>query len=408
MKNKIISLIFRFGGISGKFLLVFLMTKYISLEFQGEYTIISSTIAILIMFLGFDFYVFSNKIIVKNPDKALFSFKNSLVFFTIGYLFLIPILFLLFQYSKTNINLLIIIYFLILAEHFSQELFRLHIALNNISFSNLLFFIRTGTWSWLLVFYIYFNPNSTPTINDILGFWMIFSFVSVVFGIMYVPNIKSFFAISIDKLWIKKGIKIGATMFISTFFLKIIEYSDRYFITIFLNKTELGVYAFFFQIANVVNVVIFTLYISYAYPKILKAVYETNLVSLNKEKKKITLSSIIIIILFCIGTLIFLPFVLEYIGKEQLNSRVAIVYLLLCSALFFNLSYASHFVLIAKERELDILKATLIACVINVILNLTLIPFIGIYGSATALIVSNLVMLVTKRYYENLIDLPND
>lgn len=400
MKSKLLSIFFRFGGISGKFLLVFLLTKNISLEFQGEYTLVNTNIALLIIFLGLDFYIFSNRLIVKNPDKLIFILKNSLAFYVSMYLLFIPVLVMMVYFGLVPMEIAVLFFFLVIAEHFSQELFRINIAIENVVIANIIFFLRTGAWSWPISIFLFLNEGSSITLSNILIVWFSFSLASVAFGVFYIPNIRRFGQEKIDKKWIVKGLKVGLMMFVSTIFLKTIEYSDRYFINYFLGKKELGIYAFYHQFSNIINVVIFTLYISYAYPKILKSVYDKNLLELKKEKRSLLKNTLIIVALFFIFTFTLLPFILEIINKSELTSNIKLIYILIFAALFFNLSFASHFVLVAEEKEKLIIKASIIACLCNVTLNIILIPKIGIYGSAVALLISSFALFALKIRYD--------
>ena len=400
MKSKLLALFFRFGGISGKFLVVFLLTKNISLEFQGEYTLINTNIALLIIFLGLDFYVYSNRVIVKQVDKLVFIFKNSLVFYGIMYLFFVPVLIYMTHSGLVPKNLAVLFFFLTITEHLSQELFRIYIAIEKVTLANILFFLRIGTWSWAISIYLIFIENSNVTLFNILIVWLGFSFISVIIGLFFIPNIKSFNKEKIDKKIIYEGAKVALLMFVSTIFLKVTEYSDRYFINYFLGKKELGIYAFYYQISNIINVIIFTLYISYAYPRILKIVYNSDLIGLNKEKKKLTNSTFIIILIALFLSLIILPYILDLVGKSELTNKINVVYILIFASLFFNMSFSSHFVLIAEEKEKLILKASVAACFFNLLLNLILVPIMGIYGSAVALLISSFVLFIIKVRYE--------
>jgi O-antigen/teichoic acid export membrane protein len=405
VKSKILSILFRFGGISGKFLLVFLLTKNISLEFQGEYTLINTNVALLIILLGLDFYIYSNRIIVKKPGKLIFILKNSLAFYIGMYIMFIPILIIMVYFELVTSEIAFLFFFLVITEHLSQELFRIYIAIENVIVANVLFFLRTGAWSWPLSVYLLLFKNSSLSLINILSGWLIFSFISVVIGILYLPNIKQFRKEKIDKQWIFKGVKVGLMMFVSTIFLKIVEYSDRYFINYFLGKKELGIYAFYYQFSNIINVIVFTLYISYAYPKILKSVYDKNLLELKKEKKILLKNTLIIVLLFFIFTFTILPLILEVVNKTELTSKMEVIYILILAALFFNLSFSSHFVLVAEEKEKLIIKASVIACLSNVTLNIILIPKIGIYGSAIALLISSIILFAIKTNYDkNLIN----
>lgn len=400
MKSKLISVFFRFGGISGKFLIIFLLTKNISLEFQGEYTMINTNIALLIIFLGLDFYIYSNRVIVKQVGKLIFILKNSIVFYGIMYLFFIPVLIYMICSDLVPKNLAVLFFFLTITEHLSQELFRIYIAIEKVTLANILFFLRTGTWSWGISLYLLLKENSNVTLFNILMFWLVFSFISVIIGFCFVPNIKNFNKEKIDKKFVREGFKVALLMFVSTIFLKITEYSDRYFINYFLGKKELGIYAFYFQVSNIINVVIFTLYISYAYPKILKIVYGKNLIELKKEKKKLTNNTLIIILISLFLSFTILPYVLDFVGKSELTVRISIVYILIFASLFFNLSFSSHFVLVAEEKEKLIIKASVAACFFNLFFNVILLPILGIYGSAIALLISSFILFIIKVIYE--------
>lgn len=398
--QKLISIGLRGGGILGKFLLTFLITKEISLEFQGEFSLMNANIALMVIFTGFDFYIYSNRLIVKDNSTLIFIFKNSLVFYFCSYLVLIPVTFLLYWYGLVPIELIFIFYVLSILEHLGQELFRIYIAIERVVFANILFFLRSGLWSLIIVFYLFFIETSTINLYYLLLIWSLSTLIAVIIGVAYLPGIKEFSKTSLDKTWIIKGIKVGAAVFFATILLKAIEYSDRYLIDFFLGKKELGIYSFFFQLANIINVVVFTLYISFIYPKILKNVYAKNQTALRRNKNEIYKSTLIIAVAMLILYLLALPYLLEIMGRQELDANKNVLFVLILSTLFFNFSFGSHFVLIAEEREKLIIKTTFIAFIINLALNIGLIPLIGIYGSAVAIAGSSFALWIAKLWEE--------
>lgn len=400
MKSKFWSIILRGGGVSGKFLLVFLFTKKISLEFQGEYTLVSSSVALLIILLGLDFYVYTNRIIVKQPNKLVFVFKNSLVFYLVSYLFLLPILYLMTGIELIDKNMVLILFFLTISDHLSQELFRIFIAIEKVVLANILFFLRTGAWSWPVAIYIFFKSNTKFDLLDVLLVWLIFSIISVIFGVLSIPDIKNFNKEKINKKWLFKGLKAGLFLFSGTVFLKIMEYSDRYFISYFLGNKDLGIYSFYFQFSNLLSIILFTLFISYAYPKILKNVYYKDVIELEKTKKKLVSNIVFTSVLFFFFAVFALPYLLQVVGKDDLTSNLGVMYVLILSTFVFNLSFFSHFVLIADEKDKLIVKSSLVACLINLTLSFTLLPVVGIYGAAISLLLSSVFMFLLKKYYE--------
>lgn len=360
----------------------------------------STNVALLIMFLGWDFYIYTNRQIVKDNKSLVFVFKNSLVFYVCSYAFLIPICLVLLYFNFVQKELLIIFFCLVVLEHLSQELFRIYIALEMVVFANILFFLRSGFWSWILVIFFYLGSGKMDSMFDLLLVWCISSLIAVILGIVYMPNIKTFLDVPLKTEWIIKGIKVGSFMFIATILLKFIEYSDRYLIDFFLGKKALGIYSFYFQIANITNVIIFTLYISFLYPKIMNSVYQKDILALTKCKNEIYKSTLMVISLVLLSIVLLLPYGLEHMGRPELNQNKEVLYLLVLSTLFFNFSFGSHFVLIAEEREKLIIKTTLIAFLVNIVLNLVLIPYLGILGASISLVLSSLTLWATKIFEE--------
>ncbi len=397
---KFLNLGLRGVGILSRFLLTFLITKKISLDFQGEYTLLVSTVTILIMFFGFDFYVYSGRLIIKNNKKSVFYLKNMLVFFCFSYILLFFVLCIGYQISSFFKPSFLVVFFLIIFEHLGQEFFRLYLALKKPLLANILLFVRTGLWAFLIVLCLLFVDEFSLTITSIIKLWLLCAFVTSVLGFAFFPEIKTFFKAKIDFFWIKKGIKVGLTMFSATICLKIIEYSDRYLIAFFLDNTEVGIYAFYYQIASIVNVVIFTMYISFLYPDIVKGIYNEAYSEVRKTQKEIKQKTLLIAFMFGVLFLFFSSDLLAYVNRIELEEKRGLYYILLCSTIFLNFSFTSHYVLIAKEKENLVFTSTVIACISNILLNVSLIPFIGVYGAAIALLISNIIIFILKRRFE--------
>lgn len=398
--TKIIILGIRLLGIGSRFLLAFLLAKEISLEFQGEYSLLATSVTILVIILGLDFYVYSNRQIIKGTNNIIYCLKNSLAFYFLSYSVFFPIIWGVFTIFSVDIISLPLLLCLIMFEHLGQELFRSYIALEKQLLANILLFVRTGLWCFILVVgFLFFKPFKV-NLNDIILIWLLSAIVCAIIGFSFFPEIKLIFKTKLNKDWINRGYKVGMTMFFSTICLKVIEYSDRYIIALFMSKKELGIYSLYFQLSNIINVVIFTMYISFVYPQIIKGVYEEDLSKVKNGQKTIINKTILIASVFAIGSMLFLPFFLEFINKEEMYNKAPILYIMIVSSLFFNISYSSHFVIVGAEREKIIFKTTFCACIVNLLFNFLLIPIIGIYGASVSMLISNSVLFFSKKYFE--------
>lgn len=402
--HNFLALFLRGVSLLGRFALTFFIVKELSLELQGEYTLLVTTITLLVMLVGFDFYIYSSRRVTKKKERLIFILKNQLYTHAVIFMFVSFLIVVYFYFFENLISIYFVFLMIVLLffEHLGQELFRMYLILEKTLFANLLLFIRTGIWALVLSMYLFLSEVVELNLETILISWLFSAIFSVIVGLVYFPDINLFFDVKVDKQWIKKGIKVGVVMFISTIGIKIVEYSDRYLIVYFLEKTSLGIYSMFFQLYNLINVVVFTLIISFVYPKIFHAVNDNNKQKILKLKNEIIIKSSGIIILYGVFSWFSLPIILKVINKNELYAHQPIFFILLLGGLFLNISYSYHYVLIAKEKELSIVKSTLFVAVLNIIFNIILIPMFGITGAAISFLTSSILLLLTKMYYYRL------
>lgn len=383
-------------SIAARFLLSFLFVKYISLEFQGEYALLLTTVTIMMLAVGFDFYVYSNRYMIKNKTETGFTLINQFVFHLFSYVALVVLFLVLNYFDVFSQFFTITILILLVFEHLGMEFFRIFIALEKVLTANILLFIRTGTWPLILIYQLLFSEVHV-TLNSVIFYWVLASLVTVLLGFILIY--KEVFAVKfeIDKKWMKRGFKVGALFFTATAAHKIIEFSDRYIIDIILGSKSLGIYTFFFQLANVANVAIFTIIISFLYPKIIYYVNERDKKNAYATIKKLQTNSILFILAYSVIIFISLPYLLKLIDKPELNNHQVILFLFLAGNLFLNLSFASHYSLMALEKDKLLMKIGIMVAVLNLAANILAVFYFGIEGAVIVFLISSLLLFIFKQ-----------
>lgn len=369
--------------------------KYISLEFQGEYSLLLTSITVLMLFTGFDFYVYSNRYLIKNREEKHKVLINQFIFHFCTYLLLFLLFIILTLFNVPFQYLTIAVFFLLIFEHLGMEFFRIFIALEKPLIANIVLFIRTGTWPLLLIYKV-LVVNESITIQTIIYYWTAASILSVILSFAFIFKDIYGVKISINKIWIKQGLKVASIFFIATVAQKIIEYSDRYIIDSFLGIKSVGIYSFYFQLANVANVVIFTIFISFMYPQIIYFIDK----KLKKEAyqviRKLQLYSIGFIVIYTISIAFLLPYLLDFIGKNELYNHQIILYLFLIGNLFLNLSYTSHYVLLSLEKDKVLMWIVIGIAIVNLIGNLIVVNLFGLKGVVSVFVISSILLFVIK------------
>lgn len=399
MITKLSVLALRGISIAARFALSFLFVKYISLEFQGEYSLLITTITLAMMVVGFDFYVYGNRFLIQHKEKENFAIFNQFFFHFATYVLLLAVFTIVRSFSDFDGLLTFTVFFLLILEHLGMEFFRLFIALERPLVANIVLFVRTGTWP-VYIIYLMLIKKSIISLDTVINSWIIAAIAAVFLSVIFLWNSLKKIEFKLDKKWIMSGIGIASFFFVSTMAQKGIEFSDRYIINAFLGAKELGIYSFFFQLGNVSNVAIYTMFISFMYPTIITSITQRDENSTKKVIKKLKRSIIGFIGIYAAIIFIFLPFILDIMGKPELNEYKLLLAFFLIGNLFFNLSFTSHYALMAIHKDKVLMVITLIVAVLNLVLNILAVITMGIMGAVIVFYLSAFLLFLIKSNYE--------
>lgn len=388
---KLLNVFLRISGIGSKFLVFTLLSKEFSNSDFGNYSLLTSLITIMIFVLGIDFYNFSIRDILKtnNKDEIRNKISSKFVFFLIIYLLFSVFGFLVFKELSYTKYYVIFVVFLCITEHLSQEVYRLLIGFNKILLANILLFIRTMGWS-LVVFYFAYN-NISFTIKNILQLWLFANTITILYVFLTIlkNEANNLFRIKIDFRWIKNGLNVCYVFFVSTVFLKLTEYSNRFIVNYFLGEEIAGVFTFYSSIAILITVYINTVVISFELPALIKSSETSHINKLFSKFKKSLLIQIVVISILLI--LIIKP-ILYWQNKEEFKEFLPLLFFMIIGVSLINYSLFYHFKLYIKHLDKNLLKIMVISGSVSVFLGITLTHFFGVYGAGAAFALSGLLL----------------
>ena len=395
---KLLNVFLRIGGIGTKFLIITLMSKYFDVDVFGNYGLITSTITLLIFILGLDFYNFSVRDILKTNDKQEIVNKVILTFIlyiVVYLLFIILGYFILGNLSYMKPYLFLVL-FLAITEHLSQEIYRLLIGFKKVLLANIILFFRTVSWSSIITF-CYYN-NSLITIENIFCLWLIANILTIVYVLVFSisKNYDGILKLNLNFLWLKKGLKISSVFFIATISLKSMEYANRFIVDYFMGEKLAGIFLFYSNISILITVYVNTIVISFELPELIKSIRLPNIELLQKRFKKSLIIHVFISSLFIL--LIIKP-LLIWQNKAEFENYLPLIYFLIVGAGLMNYSLLYHFKLYIYNKDKALLKSMVISAVLSLLLTISLTYFYGIYGTATAFVISSFILFY-MRYNE--------
>jgi O-antigen/teichoic acid export membrane protein len=399
ISSRLLNLSFRVLSMVAKFLLIIYIGKYLSSTELGEYGLFVTTVSISMYFLGMDFYIFNSREIIKvEHHNRLSLIKDQFVFHIIVYAFVLPLLFSVFLFDIIDYKYIVFFYLIVVTEHISQELFRLYVTLSQQVLANVLLLFRTGIWVYILIILWTYGIKNTENLYSVYVAWFFGAFFSIVIGVYYLFKIydKDTLVSKIDWIWIKHGFKISLPFLVGTIAYKVIEFSDRYMIDYYMTKSDVGIYTFFGSIANTMQTIVYTLVIMMYYPKMIELYKDSKMEEFNSTTKKFFLEVLIYSMITIIGIVIFIHPVLEYLGKVEFTQNLSVLWVLLAGVLVLNLSFVPHYILFVKHKDIAIRNITILGAVMNIILNMCLIPLFGLIGAGIATLGSYIVIYFYK------------
>jgi len=202
----------------------------------------------------------------------------------------------------------------------------------------------------------------------------------------------------VDFGFVKSAVKGSFIFLVASICYKVIEYSNRYFLMYFHSSFEVGIYSFFQNMVNLMDVFIYTAVVMIVLPKVIESRSRQELKAY-RARLSVMYGGIFYGTFLVTIALLFLidPF-LRFIGKGELIDNIAIFKLLLLSAMILCLSLIGHYTLYVLNRDRAILLASFSGAALNVVLNLALIPDHGLLGAAISTLTSVSVMGGIKLY----------
>lgn len=401
--SKVKSLILRFLSIASKFLFIFYISKEFKPDIVGQYSIFVTTVLMCVFVVGADFYTYSSRKIINtksNTEKEV-ELAHQFIFYLISYsvfLVLFQLFFNEFNIIKKEMYFLFLL--IVFVEHLSQEIYRIFNTINKPEIANIILFIRSGVWVFVVImlnefFIIKLN------LSLIYVIWLTFSGLSVVIGFMILSKSYNLFkvsrnAISFSK--IKYGLQTSFVFFLGTILYKVVEFANRYIIEDKLGEAQTGIYSFYSNISNVLVVFVDVVIFSYSYPKIIEAYSSKEFIFksyIKKLLKHVFILSLLTSTGLLIGTFVLINYYSVFFSYKDGLSTLPI---LLIGNFFLNMSLLYHYAIYAQEKDNILLKSMVITCIINIITNYYFVPIFGIKGGAWSQAVSFLFLFLFKLY----------
>lgn len=339
--------------LASKFFLMIYLAKVVSPEQLGVYGLFTVTISYTLYLLGLDFYTYAQREMLSLPQTQWGGIiRNQFMFYAVVYLFVLPLLLLVFVAGLLPWQMIGWFYLLLTLEHMSQELCRLLVACGKVTFANVTIFFRGGAWAFAVVALFLANP----TMHGLTAIWagwsvgVAISIVIAVYGVHSIICTMPEKAVT-DWRWVRRGLKVAAQFLIGTLALRGLFTFDRYFLDLYSGKSAVGVYSFYMSFANATMAFADAGIISRLYPRIVAAYRLGRYEEYRQHLNKLAVGIVVLYVTFSVALFVTLKPVLRYIGREVYINQITTLWVLLAAMGVYSLGLVPHYALYARGSD---------------------------------------------------------
>ena len=404
------SIIFAIGNLGTKFIVFFLVpiyTYYLSTAEYGQVDLLTTTLSLMLPLINLSIFdaVFRFVMDLKYDKHQIL--LNALIITVIGFLLLVTI-YPILSFLLPIENNIIIFYLIILFQSINASLSQYIRAIGEVKL-----FALNGMLNALLmlILNIVFLVNFGLGLAGYLYAFLIANIICCLFLYIFSEVKKVLVWRNRYKLNVKliREMLVYSTPLIpNTLMWWIMALSDRFVITIFLGLGANGIYAVANKIPNLLNI---------ANTIFFQAWQMTAVEEADSKKKDIIFSKVFevfSVMMLLVASLLILnvKIIINLLASADFFLAWKYVPFLILGTVFSSFAGFLGTNYIATKKTRGVFKTSLIGGVINVVLNFSLIPFIGINGASISTMVSFFLIWIirikdTKKFVSIKINMKN-
>jgi O-antigen/teichoic acid export membrane protein len=348
-----------------RFLLIFFLAGFLEPKELGLYGLLSATISYSLYLLGFDFYTYTTRELVKHERHewgALLKDQGAL--HLILYALVMPLLLVVFGMGLLPWNLAGWFFVLLVLEHLNQELIRLLVAISQQLTASWMLFLRSGIWALVISVWMYFD-SSMRTLESVLAAWALGGALALFLAMYRLKKLNlSGWSTHINWQWLLKGLKIAVPFLVATLSIRAVFTIDRYWLEALQGLEVLGAYVLFMGIANALMSFLDAGVFSFSYPDLIAAHHRRDAVNYRSALFRLLWQTLLLTAVFAFATWLVMKPLLIVIDKPFYLTQIPIFPWVMGAVAFYAAGMVPHYALYAQGLDRPIIFSHLGAIVV--------------------------------------------
>ncbi|MBJ2348606.1 MULTISPECIES: lipopolysaccharide biosynthesis protein [Pseudomonas] len=351
-----------------KFLLIFFLARFLEPAELGIYGLLAATVGYSLYLLGFDFYTYSTRELLKRDREEWGGvLKAQAALIMVLYVIFLPLLSLIFVNDLLPMSVIGWFFALLILEHLTQELGRLLVAVSDQLYASLMLFFRSGVWAVLVTGLMFVMPDARD-LNVVFGAWAVGGGIALLLGICRIKRMGlDGWRQEVDWAWIVKGLKIAFALLVATLAIRGLFTLDRYWFQVLAGVEVLGAYVLFTGISMALISFLDAGVFAFIYPDLISAYQRSDGDGFRRGLRKLLIQTAILSGIFAVVGLLAIGPLLGWLGKPLYAEREGLFVWILLATVLYALGMVPHYGLYAQGRDRPIIHSHIASLLIFVL-----------------------------------------
>ncbi|WP_350648848.1 oligosaccharide flippase family protein [Pseudomonas sp. HY13-MNA-CIBAN-0226] len=356
--TRLINIALRGVTLGSKFLLIFFLARFLEPAELGIYGLLSATISYALYLLGFDFYTFTTREILKcdrNEWGGLLKDQGALSL--VLYAIFLPLLILVFLKGLLPWHVAGWFFALLVLEHLTQELGRLLIAISEQLMASAVLFLRSGIWAVAVTALMFVTP-AARSLDVVMAAWTVGGILALLLGIYRLNHLGiSGWHKEVDWNWIWKGLKIAIPLLLATLAIRAVFTLDRYWFGSLAGLDVLGAYILYIGICNALMSFLDAGVFAFIYPALISAHNKQDSAAFRQGIRKMLIQTLVLTVAFALIAIAVIDPLLNWLDKPLYLEHKNLFQWLLLATLLYAIGMVPHFALYAQGQDRPIIHS---------------------------------------------------
>jgi len=380
--------------LASRFLLSLLLARMLTAAELGAYGLVTAFLAFALLGVGLEFYSYTlRQMVPAEPPKRVQIIVDQIVLTALMLCVVCGATAVAVWLDLLSLTVASWCLLILITEHLSLEGTRILIIMSRPVRAYIGLFLRGGVWVFVIGMIMFADP-SARTLETVLLWWALGGTASVIFTAISLWHLpwRKLRTYRLDWVWIGAGLRIARPFMLTAIGALTLSYFDRFLIDRFLGRDAVGIYTFYSTIA--IGILSLGASVSHQFlPKVI-AGFADGPNAFRKVLRTYSYSLSGIGALVVLAAAVAIGPIVTVLDLDAYAAGIPVFYVMLGGVLLRIFADVPSYALYAAHDDMELLACNLGAAVVSVLLNLILIPSIGLMGAACANVAASLTLLI--------------